>query len=68
MIKGTFCGMAVEIPQRVYDKSKNLQLGRVKSACCGFGRITTYGHLNQKRGPTHFGCGPGFPKRKRNKG
>ena len=42
--------------------SKNYRLGRVKSACSGFGRITTYGHGVEMKGPTHFGCGPGFKK------
>jgi hypothetical protein len=36
-------------------------LETVKSACCGFARIVLYGGV--ARGPTHFGCGPGFPKR-----
>lgn len=39
----------------------NKSQGRIKAACSGFGRIATYG--GYVRGPTHFGCGPGFPKR-----
>ncbi len=41
--------------------NKNKTLGRIKTACYGFARITTYGH-SHAQGPTHFGCGPGFPK------
>ena len=46
--------------EKYMKDSKNKTLGRVKSACSGFSRITTYG--NVPYGPTHYGCGPGFPK------
>ena len=46
--------------------SKNCFLLRKKSACCGFPRLigVRYGDRVFYRGPTHFTCGPGFPKLK----
>ena len=35
---------------------------KYKSACSGF-KLDSFG-----RGPTHFGCGPGFPKNRKKLG
>ncbi len=53
-------GMSQNEHDELILKSKNYRNGRVKSACSGFGRITTFG--NEAYGPTHFSCGPGFKK------
>ncbi len=52
--------------KRTRAPSKNYSLYRVKSACCGFPRLVghRYGDKVYYRGPTHFSCGPGFPKLK----
>ena len=53
--------------KRSRSLSKNRRLLRVKSACGGFPRLI--GHRSGDTifyyGPTHFSCGPGFPKLKK---
>ncbi len=55
-----------EAKNRQREWSKNKRLYRVKSACGGFPRLVgcRFGKKIYYRGPTHFSCGPGFPKLK----